>query len=101
MKRSFLKKRIAGARATPFEKRVWRVLLTIPRGEVRTYAWVAREAGSPRATRAVGNALNKNPFAPAVPCHRVIRKDGSLGGYARGTKMKRSLLKREGVILPF
>jgi len=81
----------------------------IPKGKTMTYAEVARAVGSPRASRAVGNALNKNPrpiFAPQnlggrafapVPCHRVIRSNGSIGGFAFGVKKKVELLKKEGV----
>lgn len=87
--------KISKASATSFQKKVWKILLTIPRGEVRSYSWVARKIGLPRSARAVGNALNKNPFAPAVPCHRVVRKDGSLGGYAKGLKRKKALLRSE------
>lgn len=90
-----LERQIDRSKATPFEKKVWKVLLTIPRGEVRSYQWVAKRVGSPRAFRAVGQALKKNPFAPQVPCHRVIRKDGTLGGYARGLARKKYLLKNE------
>ncbi len=82
---------------TPFTKKVYDALRTIPRGRVLTYKDVARRIGSPRAYRAVGNALNKNPFAPQVPCHRVVASNGSLGGYAGGLKMKIKLLKQEGV----
>lgn len=64
-------------------------------GEVRSYKWVAAKIGRPRAYRAVGSALNKNPFAPYVPCHRVVRSDGSLGGFARGAAAKNKLLRRE------
>lgn len=67
-------------------------------GETRSYAWVAREIGKPKAARAVGSALNRNPFAPEVPCHRVIRSDGSIGGFAQGTEQKREMLKREGAL---
>lgn len=91
-----LSKRIERTAATPFEKKVWKALLEIPRGEVRSYQWVAERVGSPRALRAVGQALKKNPFAPQVPCHRVIRKDGTLGGYAHGLTRKKYLLKKEG-----
>lgn len=79
-----------------FARRVYRATCRIPKGQARSYQWVAGEAGSPRAVRAVGNALNRNPFAPAVPCHRVIRADGSLGGFARGNAKKQALLHREG-----
>ncbi|MDD4909247.1 MAG: MGMT family protein [Candidatus Omnitrophica bacterium] len=80
---------------TDFEKKVYRVVSKIPLGEARSYRWVAAKAGRPRAYRAVGNALNKNPFAPYVPCHRVVRSDGSLGGFARGAAAKNKLLRRE------
>ena len=88
--------RIDRLSATPFQKKVWKALLTIPKGEVRSYSWVARKVRSPRAVRAVGNALNKNPLAPLVPCHRIVRKDGTLGGFANGPAKKRALLKKEG-----
>jgi O-6-methylguanine DNA methyltransferase len=84
---------------TDFEKRVYKATLAIPKGEVRSYKWVAGTIGNPRSCRAVGNALNKNPYAPTVPCHRVIKSDGSVGGFALGLKMKRRLLKREGIDL--
>ncbi|MFA5146212.1 MAG: MGMT family protein [Candidatus Omnitrophota bacterium] len=80
-----------------FERRVYEAVSGIPRGEVRSYAWVARMAGSPKACRAVGNALNKNRYTDIIPCHRVIKSDGSIGGYARGTSAKRRMLKSEGV----
>lgn len=83
---------------TPFQLAVYRVVAKIPRGSTMTYAEVAQAIGKPRAARAVGNALNKNPFAPRVPCHRVIRSDGTLGGFASGTAAKRALLRREGVV---
>lgn len=82
---------------TTFEERVYAALKKVPRGSFITYGELARRAGYPRAARAVGNALNKNPFAPAVPCHRVVRSDGSIGGYARGVRAKMALLQREGV----
>lgn len=82
-------------RLTEFEKKVYRAACSIPLGEVRSYKWVALKAGMPKAARAVGNALNKNPFAPFVPCHRVIKSDGSIGGFARGSRAKAKLLKRE------
>lgn len=95
-----LLRRIEGESATPFERKVWKVLLTIPSGEVRSYSWIAKRVGSPHAARAVGNALKKNRFAPAVPCHRVVKKDGTLGGYSGpgGPRKKRGLLKQEGVL---
>lgn len=80
---------------TEFEKKVYSAVSKIPKGEVRSYKWVAVRIGNPRASRAVGNALNRNPYIGRVPCHRVIRSDGSIGGFARGTEQKRKLLKRE------
>lgn len=88
-------KKIEQYRATPFQKAVWKAIVSIPKGETKTYSWVAKTVGKPLATRAVGNALGKNPFAPEVPCHRVIRKDGSLGGFAGGIKKKKRLLSEE------
>ncbi len=83
--------------ATRFEKRVWRFCALVPKGNVTTYAEIARRIGNNRASRAVGNALNKNPNAPAVPCHRVVKSDGSIGGYAYGIKNKIRLLRSERV----
>ena len=73
----------------------------IPRGTVKTYSQVAKAIGKPLAVRAVANAIGKNPLAPQIPCHRVIRTDGSLGGYSGkgGIKTKRLLLKKEGITL--
>jgi methylated-DNA-[protein]-cysteine S-methyltransferase len=95
-----LLKKIDGLGGTSFQKRVWKTLLEIPRGEVRTYAWIARKIGRPAATRAVGNAVGKNPLAPDVPCHRVVRSDGLLGGYSGrgGIRTKEALLKKEGFL---
>ncbi|WP_273843210.1 methylated-DNA--[protein]-cysteine S-methyltransferase [Rubrobacter calidifluminis] len=83
--------------ATSFQRRVLEVVSGIPRGEVRPYSWVAREAGSPRATRAVGNVMASNPVPLIIPCHRVVRNDGSTGNYAFGSPIKRRLLASEGV----
>lgn len=77
-----------------FSQRVLRAVRAIPRGRTRTYAEVSRMAGSPRAYRAVGNILKRN-FDPAIPCHRVIRSDGRLGGYNRGAEKKAALLASE------
>ncbi len=79
-----------------FTEKVYAVVAKIPKGSVMTYAEVARRAGRPRAYRAVGNIMNKNPDTKKVPCHRVVRSDGTPGGYARGTKKKIALLRREG-----
>ena len=84
---------------TPFQRKVWRTLCTIPRGQTRSYAWVAKKVGKPGAARAVGAACGANPVAIVVPCHRVIASDGSLGGFGGGLPLKRRLLKLEGVTL--
>ena len=86
---------------TEFQLKVWTYLSKIPRGRVKTYSQVAKAIGKPFAARAVANAIGKNPYAPKIPCHRVIRSDGSLGGYSgfRGIKTKRFLLKKEGIKL--
>ena len=86
---------------TEFQLKVWTYLRKIPRGRVKTYSQVAKAIGKPLAVRAVANAIGKYPYAPEIPCHRVIRSDGSLGGYSGkgGIKTKRFLLKKEGVTL--
>ena len=80
---------------TPFTKKVYRAVLSIPLGEVRSYKWVAQKAGNPRAARAVGQILKKNPFPLIIPCHRVVACQGKLGGYAWGRREKRALLNLE------
>lgn len=104
------------SKPTKFQLAVWKACAKIPKGKVATYSEIARAIGKPRAVRAVGNALstlrknvdkycrenhgnalNKNPHAPKVPCHRVIRSDGSVGGFAHGTKKKIEMLMRERV----
>jgi O-6-methylguanine DNA methyltransferase len=103
-----LERRLAGRRTdglpidlsalTPFEQAVLRKTAEIPFGEVRPYAWVAREIGRPRAVRAVGSALAANPVTFVIPCHRVVRADGRIGQYgAGGPDAKRAVLAREGV----
>ena len=87
-----MKRRIS---PTPFEERVYAVVRRIPRGETRSYRWVAEQLGNSNRARAVGNALNRNPYSPEVPCHRVIRSDGSLGGFSKGMAQKRQLLGEE------
>jgi methylated-DNA-[protein]-cysteine S-methyltransferase len=81
----------------PFEQEVLRMLARIPRGEVRSYAWLAREIGRPKAVRAVGNALAKNPVPLLLPCHRVVPSSGGVGNYIFGAETKREILEREGV----
>ena len=87
-------------RATAFQQRVWKALQQIPRGETRTYSGLAAALGSPTATRAVAGACAANPVAIAIPCHRIIGKDGSLTGYRWGTDRKRRLLEAEKSIAP-
>ena len=79
-----------------FNEKVWALTARVPRGKVVTYGDIARALGT-KAYRAVGNALNKNPYAPAVPCHRVVGKSGSLTGFAAGVEKKRRLLEAEGI----
>jgi methylated-DNA-[protein]-cysteine S-methyltransferase len=80
-----------------FNEKVWAVCARVPKGKVTTYAAIARKLGTV-AYRAVGNAMNKNPHAPRVPCHRVVGSDGSLTGFASGVEKKKRLLKAEGVV---
>ena len=82
---------------SPFQQAVLRAECRVPRGWVTTYRFIAAHLGRPRAARAVGGALAANPFPLMVPCHRVIRSDGHLGGYGGGVAMKRALLEGEGV----
>lgn len=83
---------------SPFTRRVLEETAKIERGQTRSYQWLARRIGMPQAARAVGNALGSNPVPLAIPCHRIVRGDGSLGGYAFGPQMKRSLLEHEGAL---
>ena len=99
---------------TPFEAAVYAVVRRIPRGQTRSYRWVARQLGNPGLARAVGNALNRNPclrraclcatrrgrqaYTSHIPCHRVVRSDGTIGGFARGPARKRAMLRREGAL---
>jgi O-6-methylguanine DNA methyltransferase len=82
---------------SPFERSVLEVVRKIPEGEVVTYGEVARRVGRPGAARAVGQALARNPFPLLIPCHRVVRSDGRLGGFSSGPERKRMLLQEEGV----
>jgi AraC family transcriptional regulator, regulatory protein of adaptative response / methylated-DNA-[protein]-cysteine methyltransferase len=82
-------------RATAFQRRVWEALQKIPRGETRSYSAVAKKIGRPKATRAVARACATNPVALAIPCHRVVREDGELGGYRWGVERKQTLLAME------
>ncbi len=80
---------------TPFQKAIWSALREIPYGQTRSYAQVAAAVGRPRATQSVGSAIGSNPLPILIPCHRVIRSDGSLGGYGGGLRMKQALLRLE------
>jgi O-6-methylguanine DNA methyltransferase len=82
---------------TAFQRKVWRALQSIPRGQTRSYGWIARKIGHPRAARAVGMACGANPVPIVVPCHRVIASDGSLGGFSNGLGWKKRLLTLETV----
>ena len=102
--RLYLEGKIRGFRSrldlssgTPFQISVWKELLKIPYGEVRTYGEIAKGIGNPKAARAVGRAVGANPIPIIIPCHRVVATDG-LGGYSCGIEIKKALLRREGVI---
>ena len=88
-------------KGTKFQLKVWGFLKKIPKGTVKTYSEVAKAIRKPLAIRAVANAIAKNPYPIKIPCHRVIRSEGSLGGYSGvgGVKKKKNLLKREGIIV--
>ena len=85
-------------KGTKFQVKVWKYLKTISKGRVKTYKQVAIGINSPKSARAVANACAKNPYSPKIPCHRVIRSDGKLGGFSGpgGKKSKKKLLKKEG-----
>ncbi len=83
------------SKGTVFQRNVWNKISEIPYGELRTYKWIASEIGNAHAVRAVGNAVGKNPVPPIVPCHRVIRSDGKLGGFSSGISLKKWLLRLE------
>ena len=93
----FKNKNLKDIKGTDFQVLVWKEILKIPYGETRTYKEIAQAIGKPNSSRAVANACGKNPYAPDIPCHRVIRSDGKLGGYSGvgGVKMKEKLLKIE------
>ena len=88
-------------KGTKFQVKVWKYLKTIPKGKVKTYKEVAVGIKMPKSARAVANACARNPYAPQIPCHRVIRSDGGLGGYSSigGVKTKKRMLKKEGFLL--
>jgi len=82
---------------TKFQSLCYKALVKVPRGKVTTYSGLATIIGRPKAHRAVGTAMNKNPFAPEVPCHRVVKSNGDLGGFGGGPKLKIKRLQEEGV----
>ena len=86
---------------TKFQKKVWNYIKKIPKGQVKTYKEVAIAIKTPKSARAVANACAKNPYAPKIPCHRVVRSDGSLGGYSGrgGINEKLRLLRSEKVVI--
>ena len=94
------RKSIKFQNGTKFQIKVWNSISRIPRGEVRTYKDLAIEIKKPKSARAVANACGKNPYPIKIPCHRVIRSDGKIGGYSGkgGVRTKRKLLKNEGYI---
>lgn len=83
---------------TDFQKSVWKALLEIPYGQTSSYKQIADLIGNPKAVRAVGTACGNNPFLIIIPCHRIVKSDGSLGGFAYGSEIKKKLLKLEGNI---
>ena len=83
------------AKSTGFDRNVWLALKEVPYGETRTYKWLAEKLGNPAASRAVGQALSRNPIPILLPCHRIIESDGSIGGYSAGSDIKRRLLEIE------
>jgi O-6-methylguanine DNA methyltransferase len=93
----FKMKRLSRNISKSFSELVYAKTKLVPYGRVTSYGQIAKAMGNPRASRAVGNALNCNPYAPAVPCHRVVRSDGKIGGFAHGAKVKAGLLTKEGV----
>jgi methylated-DNA-[protein]-cysteine S-methyltransferase len=86
---------------TRFQVKVWLYLRKIPKGTCKTYYQVAKSIGKPLAVRAVANAIGKNPFPHKIPCHRVVRSNGKIGGYSGkgGIRTKKFLLKKEGIVL--
>ena len=88
---------------TPFQLKVWNYLMKIPKGKILTYKEVARAIGKPKSFRAVANAVGKNPFPPNIPCHRVVRSDGGIGGYSGkgGINQKIKLLRSEKVFIKY
>jgi O-6-methylguanine DNA methyltransferase len=84
---------------TPWAKKVYKIVAGIPLGQTRSYKWVAAKAGNPKAARAIGQLMKKNPWPVIIPCHRVIKGDNTLGGYVFGQKKKKRLLDTEKEVL--
>ena len=97
VKTDFRKYKIQHGVGTPFQKKIWQRIKTIPYGQIRTYKWLAEKAGKSNASRAAGNACGKNPVPILVPCPRIVASSGSLGGFSGGVEIKRRLLRLEGV----
>ncbi len=87
------------SQGTVFQRQVWRVLLRVPHGKLRSYQWVAARVGGPQFARAVGNAVGANPIPIVIPCHRIVSQDATLGGFSGGLSMKRKLLSLEGTLV--
>jgi methylated-DNA-[protein]-cysteine S-methyltransferase len=83
-------------KSSTFNQRCYEILVKVPKGKVTTYKEIARAFKS-KAYRAVGNAMNKNPYAPRIPCHRVVKSNGEVGGFASGIKKKIEMLRKEGI----
>lgn len=86
------------SRGTSFQRRVWQALQRVPYGTLRSYQWIATKVGGPRYARAVGNAVGANPLPIVIPCHRIVARDGTLGGFSCGLPVKRKLLSLEGTL---
>ncbi len=86
------------SQGTAFQRQVWRMLLRVPYGKLRSYQWVAARVGGRQYARAVGNAVGANPLPIVIPCHRIVAQDASLGGFSGGLSMKRKLLSLEGTL---
>lgn len=87
------------SRGTTFQRQVWRTLLRVPYGKLRSYQWVASRVGGRQYARAVGNAVGANPLPIVVPCHRIVAQDATLGGFSGGLPTKRKLLRLEGTLI--
>jgi O-6-methylguanine DNA methyltransferase len=98
MKNKAIEKIEAEKIGTEFQRKVWRAIASIPRGKTRSYKWIAKKAGKPKAVRAAANACGANPLPPDIPCHRVIASDGTIGGFSGGIAKKKKLLEREGIV---